>query len=84
MKKMSILILIGVFVFYPAMGFAHEEGTEESHAAVQGGTHEMHAMGQEHAEHIAVLREAASLLQSTRPDLSKELEEIAQDMSQGS
>ena len=78
MKKLWILIFLMTLALNPA--FVSAYGDEKEHAGDaehKGMMHHHEGMEEMHEQHAATLREAASALQGSRPDLATKLEEIA-------
>lgn len=77
MKKMAVFILLSLLALNPGVVLAHGD---EDHAE-QGAMQDMPGMkGMDHESHevqAATLREAASALKSSRPDLAEKLEQMA-------
>ncbi len=83
-----MLVLLAMLLVNPGLGFAHGDDEGKGHEEMQGmqgmpgmdegmpGMHE--GMHQIHEEEAATLREAASILKATHPDLAVKLEEMAQ------
>jgi len=89
MKKLWSLLILSIIVLNPSFVSAHGDEGKKDHTEHQGmmmhhkGGEEMQKM---HAEHAATLREAASALQASRPDLAAKLEGMAkmhEDMHEG-
>ena len=86
MKKLSILVLLAVLLLNPGFGFAHGDDEGKGHDEMPGmagmndeGMQGMHeGMQKMHEENAATLKEAASLLNDTHPDVAAKLEKMAQ------
>lgn len=73
MKKIGVLVLLTFLALNPGLVLAHGDEDHSQHEEMQGAGHEMN-----HGDHAATLREAATALKASRPDLAEKLEKMAQ------
>ena len=77
MKKLSLLIVVSMLLAQPGFVLAHEGKNHEDMPKMEKGMHaQMEAM---HEENEATLKEAASILKATHPDLAAKLVKMAED-----